>query len=220
MNAQDVLSVMKQKNITELYHANTVLTSLSFLTAGGLLSRGATIEHNLLQTSQTSDNLDQEYNIWYDIFLDSSDYHERTKRINFYGPVCFIFDRNVLTWPDLPNIKITTVNPVNWSSIPESERYLLDASDYKKGDIGQHLTLVNAHRPLPFQPYLKKIVIDNPELADNNLFNRAYQAISEKLNCMGLLDLLEVRNCSNDCQCKQKYKEYNPSALWYKYRVQ
>lgn len=134
MNAQDVLLVMERKNITELYHANTVLTSLSFLAAGGLLSRGAVEERRLPQTSQTSDDLDKEYNIWYDIFFDSADYHQRMKRLNFYGPVCFVYDKMVLTWPDIPDIKITTVNPANWADIPEEERYLLDVNDYKNGE--------------------------------------------------------------------------------------
>lgn len=72
-SGNEIKSYLLKKNITELFHANTVTTSLSFISEGGLLSRGEVEKRGLKQTSQLSDDDDKLYNIWNDVFFDSCD---------------------------------------------------------------------------------------------------------------------------------------------------
>ena len=70
-------SILKEKKVKHLYHANTVATACTFLENGGLLSRGYVEDHDLFQTSQRSDEHDQHVDVFYDIFFDSVDVHKR-----------------------------------------------------------------------------------------------------------------------------------------------
>lgn len=210
---------MLEQNITDLYHANSVLTSLTFINQGGLLSRGAVEEKGLPQTSQISDEKDKKLGIWFDIFLDSDDYHSRIKDINKYGPVCFVYKIDILDWANLPDIKITNRNPINWSSSVELNRYIKNVEEYKKGNIGQHITLVNTHEILPFNPYLKKIILDDPHGSTNDLFENAKIQLLKSLNEFGLSDLLEIRACSPSCKCKESYNRLKSEVLWYKFKT-
>src|SRR5438874_2367079 len=97
MNGQDVYAVLHAKNMNRLYHANSVTTSCSFLRRGGLLSRGYADDRGLPQTSQYTDNVDKRFGVWYDVFLDTDDYHRRISGRNMYGPVLFVMDSRALT---------------------------------------------------------------------------------------------------------------------------
>lgn len=69
MTNSEIKQVLKNNNVLHLYHTNTVETSISFLCNKGLLSRGLCEDISFPQTGQYTDTLDQEYNIYYDIFL-------------------------------------------------------------------------------------------------------------------------------------------------------
>ena len=71
-----VINKLKEQNVGSLYHANTVLTSISFLQNGTLLSRKKMNSLSLPQTSQKSDLTDEKFGVYNDIFLDSIDIHE------------------------------------------------------------------------------------------------------------------------------------------------
>lgn len=60
LNARAVQSVLQQKGVDALYHANTVQTACTFLNQGHLLARGVVAAKGLPQTSQQSDKLDKE----------------------------------------------------------------------------------------------------------------------------------------------------------------
>ena len=96
LNNLELHKFFQEKGITHLYHANTVTTSISFIQAGGLLSRGDVEKNDLLQTAQESDGVDKTFDVWNDIFLDTADLHKLFSRQNRYGPVLFVFDVNLL----------------------------------------------------------------------------------------------------------------------------
>ncbi len=76
-NAQ-IKRTLIEKGVSNLYHANTVETSLSFFNAGGLLSRGLCKDMGYPQTAQYSDKSDKRYNIIYEIFFNSMEIQGRT----------------------------------------------------------------------------------------------------------------------------------------------
>lgn len=51
MTNEEIKSILKEKEVKHLYHANTVATACTFLENGGLLSRGYVEDHDLFQTS-------------------------------------------------------------------------------------------------------------------------------------------------------------------------
>ena len=57
MKVAEVKKVLIHKGVTELFHVNSVITSLTFIDNGGLLSRETVEEYNLPQTDQQSDDV-------------------------------------------------------------------------------------------------------------------------------------------------------------------
>lgn len=51
MTNEEIKSILKEKKVKHLYHANTVATACTFLGNSGLLSRGYVEDHDLFQTS-------------------------------------------------------------------------------------------------------------------------------------------------------------------------
>lgn len=198
-----------EHNVEYLYHANTVATAVTFLSYGGLLSRGAVEEQNLFQTPQESDSLDKQLGVFFNIFFDSDDIHARAHDINAYGPNSIdVFD----TLLDKV-VKVTKDNPIRWDeTTTETERYFTELIPmslvYHKGAFQQHLTICNMHDPLAFSPYLVKVLIENPNIPNTVYFDKAVDTIQNLLECNGLDVPLEVRQCSNDCNCQVKYKSY------------
>lgn len=87
MKVAEVKKVLIHKGVTELFHVNSVITSLTFINNGGLLSRETVEKYNLPQTDQQSDDIDKKFNIYNDIFFDSVDIYERAKDVNNYGVI-------------------------------------------------------------------------------------------------------------------------------------
>lgn len=221
---QAIRDVLKEKNINHLYHANTVATTSSFFKAGGLLSRGAVEDRGLFQTTQQSDEKDKMLGIWYDVFFDSVDIHNRANELNKYGPVMFVFSTDLLLTDGI-KVKITKDNPIRWNEeTPENDKYFQTIQElrgeYNKGAFYQHLTICRMTESIPFYPYLEKIVIDNPSVCDNSPFENAYAYIQHELDENYPYVELCVRECSEQCTCKAKYQSYKPGAIWYKYRIE
>lgn len=85
--AKEIYSILKEKEVPYLYHANTVASSLTFIQNRALLSRGFVERKGLFQTPQKSDTGDKEFDVWEHIFFDGADLHLKYKRCNHYGPV-------------------------------------------------------------------------------------------------------------------------------------
>ncbi|OIN60586.1 hypothetical protein [Arsenicibacter rosenii] len=213
LNNDVLYEFLKRKEIHYLYHANTVSTSITYLEQYGLLSRGAVEELGLFQTEQSSDKIDRDFDIWYDIFLDTIDLHGYFPRQNLYGPIVFKFSVDLVLNPDY-EIWITKDNPIYWTSRNSNdEKYFIDVEELsQKWDVIQRqrmmITIRNNKTAILFD-YLNKIIVDNPkvEITDGNinLFNEAISAIRKSIkNNPHLHDKLTVRECNN-CYCHDNY---------------
>lgn len=221
----EIKQILIDKEIEYLYHANSVATSVTFLEQGGLLSRGAVEERGLFQTEQQTDELDQQLNIYYDLFFDSVDIHVWANDLNSYGPITFVYSIDILDTLHDNIVKITRDNPIRWSTLmTEEERYFTDLNqmrlEYQKGIFKQHLTICNMHQPLPFEPYLDRILIENPNIQNTSYFNNAFNRIQSILQNKGIRAPLEVRNCPADCNCQRKYHNYQEGFIYHRFKIE
>lgn len=211
MTNYDIKKVLIDKGVTQLYHANTVSTACTFIENNGLISRGAVRDLGLYQTEQKSDKIDQVFDVYYDIFFDSVDIHQRTQRINFYGPVLFVYSIDLLDTLESENIRITRSNPQYWNmDMSDEDKYFSNIDQlrcfYSYGNFGQHLTIRHQITPLSFE-FLDKIILDNPKFEDNVLFDRAYKYLEYLLKKNDYDIPFEVRECSSLCKCHTIYDE-------------
>ena len=137
----DFFSELRSRGITQLFHANSVETSISFFRVGTLLSRDQCIKQKLPMSSQFTDSNDQVHGVWDDIFLNFHDFHRNFKRPNKYGPVSFVINVNLLEnelskRPYL-NLHITKSQPHDWqSSTTDDEKWRKDLSGLFKNALG------------------------------------------------------------------------------------
>lgn len=220
----EIKQLLIDNEVEYLYHANTVATSISFLLKSGLLSRGAIEEINFFQTPQQTDELDKRLGVYFDIFFDSDDIHARAKDLNSYGPVTFVYSIDILDALKDKVVRITRDNPIRWNeATPEEERYFTELIpmrfEYHKGAFQQHLLICDMHEPLPFNPYLVKIIIDNPNIANTEYFDKAVNAIQTILTKMSISAPLEIRECPADCKCQQKYKTFKEGFTYHRFKI-
>ena len=109
-----------------LYHANSVITSLGFITSKKLFSRKYGEDTGLLQTYQKSDEADKQKDIFNDIFFDNSDIGK--ENICYYGPITFVFRAQEILHSER-EIKITRYNPIEDSQEP---LYFSSVFDFEK----------------------------------------------------------------------------------------
>lgn len=168
MNGQEVGEVLRRKRVTELHHANTVTTSCTFLQLGGLASRGHVEGKGLSQTPQYTDAADKQFGIWNDIFVDSVDIHERASRRNCYGPVLFVLDAAIIDHlPPGSEVVVMKKNPTKWVvGEPDERRYFSGVHDldenFSKGEFDHMIVIRGGDGLLPFQSFVKHILVDDP----------------------------------------------------------
>ena len=143
-----------EKGEVYLYHANSVITSLGFITSKKLFSRKYGEDTGLLQTYQKSDEGDKQKDIFNDIFFDNSDIGE--ENICYYGPITFVFRAQEILHSER-EIKITRYNPIEnlkeplyFSSLSEIEEQRLKYKKEKKKKIfnkifKHHTTIKNCN---------------------------------------------------------------------------
>ena len=127
----------KENEKVYLYHANSVITSLGFITSKKLFSRKYGEDTGLLQTYQKSDEVDKQKDIFNDIFFDNSDIG--SKVICYYGPITFVFKAHEILHSER-EIKITRYNPIEnlkeplyFSTLSEIENQMIR---YMEGEDG------------------------------------------------------------------------------------
>lgn len=206
----DIKNILLAKQISHLYHVNSVATALTFLNNGGLLSRGTVEDLGLNQTAQESDEKDKELGVNYDIFFDSVDIHQRAKKINDYGPITFIYSIDFIDSLPEGTIKITKDNPWHWTAkMSESDKYFIHREglllNYRKGIFSQHLTIIDQHQALPFDS-LEQIVIDDPNIENRTYFDQAFFTLNEAIEKNGVNVPLVRRICPPDCGCLAQYR--------------
>ena len=224
MNSSEVKQVLREKGVKYLYHANSVLTSISYLENGGLMSREYVEECDYPQTPQVTDDTDKEFEIYNDIFLDSVDVHALSKNVNFYGPVLFVYSIDVLDEVSDYDICVTRTNAIYWSekNTPANERYYNNINELKrgftKGNFGQSITIRNISRPLSFR-HLAKVILEDPGEDNQDYLNRAFDRLNSLLDSVGKEDILEIRQCENDCRCLGTYGNYKPAWTFHRFKL-
>lgn len=217
MDQREIVSILKNRGVNQLFHADTVLTSLSFLQVNGICSRENLDRRLLSKTYQYSDKKDKEFDVYNDLFFDSVDIHVRVRGLNFYGPVTFVFDVGMLLNPKLQNrILITKSNPAKWDTeMPTEQRYFWTVEDlsqgFKRGDFGQSITL----RHVPFMDFaaLQYIILDRLPNEYSDLFENARREIEKRLREFERPVPLYIRNCDDDCKCLDLYKKMPDEKL-------
>ncbi len=212
LDNHELHDLLVEKDINYLYHANTVATSISFIEAGGLVSRGGIENLSLYQTSQMSDELDKKFDVWNDVFLDTTDLHGFFPRQNLYGPALFKISISFLL-ENKHNIWITKDNPKYWNDrLKMSEKYFSSVDelreDWEKYEQQRKMiTIKNELNPILFD-YLKRVIVDNPKvmLDGINLFDKAKEAL---INAIGknksLRKKFMTRPKCGYCYCTDNY---------------
>lgn len=223
MNALDVKKVLLENDVEYLYHVNTVVTSLSYMNNGGLFSRGAATNLSLPQTAQTSDDTDIELGVFFDVFFDSCDIHSRAKRINDYGPVTFVFGIDVLDDYKNYDIKITKSNPIYWTNdMSEEEKYFCSVEDLKEnfryGNFAQEITICCIEEAVNFKNLIK-IIIENPKIENTKYFDNACKSINDALLHNHIDIPFIVRECSNNCTCKERYNSVKEGYVYHRFKT-
>ena len=176
--------------------------------------------HGLNQTPQSSDEIDKKYDVWDRIFLDVFDLHEYFHRENRYGPVCFVLDVALLLDEKLPNIQITTNNPIYWKGKNNQTNYYSAIDEYidifdecksKKTIQQKMVTILGNNYILPFNGYLRGILIDT--IPNSEISQNAYEKLLSSLIELGYDPrLLHKRECKN-CYCSENYLKYDKSII-------
>jgi hypothetical protein len=225
MQGADVYGVLKQIGTTHLHHANSVATSCTLLEQGGLLSRGFVQTHGLTQTEQSSDQIDQKYDIWDRIFVDHVDIHDRggrRKGPNQYGPVLSQFDLDILLrLPAGSEVFVTKKNPVHWyDSQPDSERWFQSAEELRKdihfGDFDKMLVIKTPSGKVDFPNDRVRIILDDPQRplsSGEDAYTYAMNRVTTAAAVGGVEVSIERRECRSGCICVEKYAKYPPQTL-------
>ncbi|THV61981.1 hypothetical protein [Chryseobacterium candidae] len=227
LNNHELYDFFVEKRILALYHANTVGTSITYLQNGGLLSRGAVESKGLFQTPQPkSDYKDKQVNVWNDVFLDTADLHTAFSRENYYGPILFELDRELIKDENF-EIWITKNNPMYWDvNSTMEERYFQNVDELKKlwhtiDRQRKMITIRNNDSPILFN-YVRKVFVDDPQHSikiDNEdviLFNSAKNEIIKNLPDNHILKgkFIPRPDCVKWCKCRKDYKaDYNVEDL-------
>lgn len=215
-----VFNLLEEKGVSHFYHANTVATSMSFLAAGGLLSRGDVERVGLVQTRQASDEDDMKFDVWDDVFIDIVDMHGFFPRQNYYGPVLFKFSKDFLL-AEGGDLWVTKNNPVYWKAeLEHQDKYFMDVEELDRTwdayPLQQKMfTVRKPGRPILFD-YLEEIVVDDPDLVINNeilLVEEAMNSITVALQaCSNIEAQVRIRECSC-CYCRDNYNASTSADL-------
>lgn len=207
-----VLEVLQKKGINEIFHANSVLTACQFLKKQSLLSRGTLERYGYMQTAQSSDAIDKTYSLWFDVFTDTVDIHNRARIPNIYGPVQFVLDTEVLKETSTGRIWVTKVNPTKFGGKTDEQRWFQSKADLRtnliKGEFDQMVVFRHCGGQLPFGKYLKKIVLDDPHyIIDKHIdmYSMAYGALNHAMSESGIDVPIEQRVCRHGCGCRAIY---------------
>lgn len=219
LNNLELHTFFKEKEISHLHHANTVATSISFIFSGGLLSRGDIERCSLHQTIQASDDKDKEFNVWDDIFLDTTDLHGYFPRQNIYGPILFKFNLSFLLQDNL-DVWITKDNPMYWhSGLSDEDKYFQSVDELSKkwDDFDRQKKMVTIRKPggpVLFSA-LEDIVVDDPRVqiyGDTQVFTEMKNALSYAVEDIDILrEKFKLRECGSSCYCRENYLRQVPT---------
>jgi len=214
ISSKKVYEALAEKGVENIHHANSVITACQFLRQGSLMSRGTVERKDFFQTKQKSDTEDLNYGIWFDVFVDSVDIHERAKKPNAYGPVMLVMDVKLIEEAYTGRVWVTKLNPTKWEGKSRNERWFSSAEDLKtdfvKGRFDQMIVFRHCGGELPFKEYLKEIILDDPKLETNkdevDFYSMAYGALRLSMTEGGIDVPIHKRTCSEKCTCVTEYQ--------------
>ena len=209
-----VFEILQEKGVDTICHANSVLTACQFLRSGSLMSRGTVYRKGLYQTPQKSDRIDREYGIWFDVFTDSVDIHNRARQANCYGPVLFVIDSELIKRTYTGRVWVTKLNPTKWKGKGHRERWFVFDNDlsnnFARGNFDQMIVFRHCGGELFFTKYLTEIILDDPELKTRgsriDYYSMAYGALTLAITEGGLNIKIRKRRCPNGCKCLDDYR--------------
>jgi hypothetical protein len=176
------------------------------------MSRGLVEKKGLPQTTQYSDALDRRHGIWFDVFVDSVDIHERKSNTNLYGPVLFVFDAKFIEQVVPGRVCVTKLNPTKWDGNPPEEYWFSSADDLRAGFVRGRFDQMIVFRDcgeVPFNGHLKEIILDDPHLKTPmdgaDLYDRALEAIQQSMTAGGMNVPIRKRACNEQCNCVDGY---------------
>lgn len=215
--SKDVHKVLVSKGIAAIHHANSVITACQFLRGRALLSRGTIERRRMFQTPQASDPVDRRRGLWFDVFTDSVDIHARAAAINFYGPVLFVLDVDLIRDAYTGKVWVTKLNPTKWDGTKREDRWFQSIDDltenFTKGDFNQMIVFRHCGGELPMAKYLKHIVLDDPKMKEKksniDYFSMAYGALKLAMTEGGIEVPIQRRGCAGGCGCA-KFHAGNP----------
>lgn len=221
LDNNELYQLFVEKGISTLHHANTVASSISFLEANGLLSRGGIEYNGLYQTPQDSDDKDKEFDVWNDVFIDTIDLHGYFPRQNLYGPVSFKISTDFIIHENF-DIWVTKNNPQYWDSTTSMEdKYFSSVYELRK-DWDKYerqrkmVTIKDKMQPVLFN-YLKQVIVDDPrvETQGYHLFNEAVTALKQTLGeNTTLKNKFLTRPTCIKCYCRDNYlRQISPNDL-------
>ncbi|MBD3653148.1 hypothetical protein [Kangiella sp.] len=212
LDNEGLYNLFKRKGVQNLFHASTVATSITFIEQGGLLSRQDVEDGGLYQTPQTSDDIDKLFDVFGDVFLDTTDLHKYFSRQNHYGPVLFIFNLELVLDTDL-DIWVTKDNPINWDRHSDLTTNYFQSVDELSEQWGSYqiqrkmITVRKPARPILFK-HLIGIILDNPKVLINENISLSKESRTALEKVIGgndkLRKMLGWRECGH-CFCQDNY---------------
>lgn len=222
MTGQEVYNFFVSRGVTNIFHANSVKTSLSIVRLGGIASRRLVESSGLPQTNQITDDIDRKYGIWGDVFMDVVDIHRRVSNRNHYGPVLFVLGVEVLR--DLPadaQVLVTRLNPSKWDSTScDEERYFLSLAELEAGAVvgnfDQMLVVRTPSEVVGFGRSLQSIILDEPKLTNGTSpeYDSAEIALNTAVATKGSEIKVTRRQCA-PCGCIASYSEKSTRIPWF-----
>ena len=218
MLGSEIYPVLKNLGATDLYHANSVATSCTFLEQGGLLSREYAESNGLKQTPQKSDQEDKKFGIWDRIFLDHVDIHARGGRKqapNHYGPVLFQLDLDILLQlPEGADILVTKYNPMYWKdNESDSDHWFRNLEELAKsihlGDFQKMLVIQTPTGQLDFPNRRTRVILDDPRRqtsSGEDAYEYAQRQLAEAAEVGKVEVSISQRACQDGCVCLEQYK--------------
>jgi hypothetical protein len=223
-----VYELLKRKGVNFFYHANTVKTALTFIQEKALLSRQYIETKNLIQTDQYTDDKDKKLGIWDAVFLDGTDLHKKLARPNYYGPILFQMNLNILLNPLFKTVRVTKSNPEAWKSADDNFYENIEDLDAeylvgnKISDVRIMFLFDSVSKSIELDLFCEKIVIDDPRvnLVYPNgdikaISNLVKLTIENELKSSNLLKIpVEIRHMDNKaCGCYFQYKNMYSSNI-------
>jgi hypothetical protein len=186
------------------------------------MSRGFVEDRGLKQTPQASDEVDKKYGIWHNIFLDHVDIHDRSGRLNQYGPVLFRFDLKILLkLPAGTEILVTKKNPIYWhENEPDTDRWIQRPNELAKriqfGNFEKMLVIETSSEKLDFPDRHARITLDDSQRetsSGEDAFTHAENRLTTAAATGGVEAHIERCKCQIGCICVAEYGKYTPGKI-------